>query len=263
MDSGGVSTETLKQLIVKTGAKKFAEIDGEDFYIYSFPGPMDVTAMFRPHAVVQDGLVQLYQAPQNLFFASESENMIFFIGKEPNLEWPEFAECIFELCELTGVKEICFVGSMSALVPHTRATRITCSCSDVATRKIYEEYGFSLANYEGPAGIITYLLSLASRRDIKMVSLVGSVPVYVHGDNPDAINTMTSKVAAILGLSLNLDDLHEVARIFERRLSELIDEEQELSETIKRLEADYDSETFDHEMPDLKRWLLQKGVRVD
>ena len=49
MDGGGVSTGTVECLIDKLGARKFAEVRPEGFYIYSFPGPMEMTALFRPH----------------------------------------------------------------------------------------------------------------------------------------------------------------------------------------------------------------------
>ncbi|HEX41066.1 MAG TPA: PAC2 family protein, partial [Phycisphaerales bacterium] len=49
MDGGEVSTGTVRYLIDRLDAEKFAEIDPEGFYIYSFPGLMEVTALFRPH----------------------------------------------------------------------------------------------------------------------------------------------------------------------------------------------------------------------
>jgi hypothetical protein len=38
MDGGEVSTGTVKSLINKLDARKFAEIEPTGFYIYSFPG---------------------------------------------------------------------------------------------------------------------------------------------------------------------------------------------------------------------------------
>ncbi|MHC4758882.1 MAG: hypothetical protein ACYTE8_09505 [Planctomycetota bacterium] len=37
----------------------------------------------------------------------------------------------------------------------------------------------------------------------------------------------------------------------------------ELVSNIAKLEEDYDNEVFDTEMPDLKNWLQQKGIRLD
>ena len=57
MDGGEVSTGTVKYLIEKLGAERFAEIDAEAFYIYNFPGAMELTALFRPHGKIKDGLL--------------------------------------------------------------------------------------------------------------------------------------------------------------------------------------------------------------
>ena len=130
MDGGEVSTGTVKCLISKLEARRFAEIDPEGFYIYSFPGMMEMTAMFRPHTKIEDGLIKSYETPRDGFFASEKEDLILFLGKEPNLNWREFGECIFSLCREFGVKIVYFIGSVSGLVPHTREPRMFCSASN-------------------------------------------------------------------------------------------------------------------------------------
>ena len=48
MDSGEVSTGTINWLITYLGARKFAEIEPEGFYIYNFPGGMETSASLRP-----------------------------------------------------------------------------------------------------------------------------------------------------------------------------------------------------------------------
>ncbi len=106
MDGGEVSTGTVKCVIDKLGAQRFAGVEPEGFYIYSFPGSMEITALFRPHTKIKDGLIKSYEIPANAFFYSEQNDLILFSGKEPNLQWEEFAECIFSLCEQFSVKMI-------------------------------------------------------------------------------------------------------------------------------------------------------------
>ena len=60
MDGGDVSTGTVERLVHLLSAKPFAEIDSEPFYIYNFPGSMEVTAMFRPHIDIENGLVNAF-----------------------------------------------------------------------------------------------------------------------------------------------------------------------------------------------------------
>ena len=72
----------MKCLIDKLGAQRFAEVGPEGFYIYSFPGSMEITALFRPHTKIKDGLIKSYEIPANAFYYSEENDLILFSGKE-------------------------------------------------------------------------------------------------------------------------------------------------------------------------------------
>src|SRR5688572_28179315 len=67
MDGGDVSTGTVRRLIDLVNAPPIAEIDPEPFYIYSFPGSMEVTALFRPHIEIEEGVVKTIDMPSNRF----------------------------------------------------------------------------------------------------------------------------------------------------------------------------------------------------
>lgn len=263
MDGGQVSTGTLKYLIERLEAQRFAEIEPEGFYINNFPGSMELTALFRPHTKIKDGLITYYEVTTNTFFYSDENDLILFMGKEPNLQWQEFADCIFSLCLEFGVKVIYFIGSVSGLVPHTREPRIFCSFSDAKLKASFQRYSVKFTNYEGPASIVTYLTANADRRGLSMANLVATVPVYVQGNNPKCIEAVTRRLAGILGLQVKIDDLRDISNEFERKLSDVVQEQPELAANIQKLEADYDNEIFDSEMGDLKNWLEQQGIRVD
>jgi proteasome assembly chaperone (PAC2) family protein len=263
MDGGDVSTGTIKCLIDKLHAEKFAEISPESFYIYNFPGMMEVTALFRPHTKIEDGLIKSFDAPRNEFFCAEDEDLILFLGKEPNLRWEEFAECIFSLCREFGVKMIYFIGSVAGLVPHTREPRLFCSASNMELRETLKHYGVNFTNYEGPASVITYMIAICGNCDVSMVSLVATIPAYVQGNNPKCIGAVARRLAGILDLPIELDDLRAISDEFEKRLSDVVQEQPELADNIRKLEEDYDNEIFDSEMGDLKKWLQQKGIRLD
>lgn len=263
MNGGEVSTGVVKCLIDKLDAEKFAEISPEAFYIYNFPGMMEVTALFRPHTKIKDGLIKSFEFPANTFFYDKKHNLILFLGKEPNLRWEEFAEYIFSLCVEFGVKSIYFIGSVSGLVPHTREPRLFCSASDEETKETFKHYGVNFTNYEGPASIVTCLTAGCKERDLSMVSLVATVPAYVQGSNPRCIEAVTRRLAGILGIQIDLDDLRVISDEFEKRLSEVVQEQPELANNIHKLEEDYDNEIFDSEMGDLKRWLQEQGIRLD
>jgi len=263
MDGGEVSTGTVKCLIEKLGARKFAGIDPEGFYIYSFPGMMEMTSMFRPHTKIKEGLIRSYEIPKNTFYCSEEDDLILFLGKEPNLRWEEFGECIFSLCAEFGVKMIYFIGSVSGLVPHTREPRLFCSASSPQLKENFHHYGVNFTNYEGPASVVTYLTASCSKRDLEMLSLVATVPAYVQGTNPKCIEAITRRLVGMLGLRVDLDDMRIVSEEFEGKLVDAVQEQPELEGNIRKLEEDYDNEIFNSEMGDLKTWLQEKGIRLD
>lgn len=263
MDGGEVSTGTVKSLIDKLDAERFAEIEPDGFYIYSFPGTMEITALFRPHTKISDGLIEAFDIPKNTFYVSEQSDLILFLGKEPCLQWEEFADCIFSVCEDFGVKIIYFIGSVAGLVPHTREPRLFCSVSDAGLVETFKHFGVNFTNYEGPASIVTYLTATCGRRDLSMVSLVATIPAYVQGNNPKCIEAVTKRLAGMLDLKVDLGDLTAVSEAFEKKLIDVIQEQPELAENIQKLEEDYDNEIFNSELGDLKTWLEQQGIRVD
>ena len=263
MNGGEVSTGTVKCLIDKLDAQKFAEIVSSGFYIYSFPGSMEITALFRPHTQIKDGIIKSCEIPTNTFYYNEQSNLILFLGKEPNLNWEEFTESILSVCVEFGVEMIYFIGSVAGLVPHTREPRLFCSVSQAGLKDKFQHYGVKFTNYEGPASIITYLTANCGNRDINMVSLVASIPAYVQGSNPKCIEAVTRRIAGMLELEINFDDLTSISEEFEKKLHEVVQEQPELENNIHKLEEDYDNDIFNNELGDLKTWLEQQGIRVD
>src|SRR4051794_39839321 len=151
MDGGDVSTGTAQRLIGLVHAKLVAEIDPEPFYLYNFPGSMDVAALFRPHIKIEEGLVTELAMPANLFFDHPPAKLVLFVGKEPNLAWRTFGDCILEVARRVGIRRILFVGSFGGSVPHTREPRLYVTCSTDELLPEMERYGLKRrSNYEGP-----------------------------------------------------------------------------------------------------------------
>ena len=263
MDSGEVSTGTINWLISYLGARKFAEIEPEGFYLYNFPGGMETGALFRPYTKIIAGRIRTYHQPQNTFYFDRKNDLVMFVGKEPNLNWQSFSELILAACSKLNVAEIYFVGSVAGLIPHTRDPRISCSVSDEALKGKLAGFGVKFTDYEGPAGFITHLTIEAAGNNISMSNLIATVPAYVHGENPRCVETMLKNLKVILGIDIELEPLRNLSDEFERRLTNAVRDMPELAETITKLEADYDKEIFDVQMTDLQDWLHKKGIRLD
>lgn len=263
MDGGDVSTGTVEWLVKTLNAQEVAGINPEGFYIYNFPGSMEVSALFRPHTKIKNGLIATLQPPENTFFCDEERGLILFRGQEPNFNWSGFADCIFSFASQAGVSALYFVGSFAGAVPHTREPRLISAVSDESLKLCLEQCGVSFADYEGPASFSTHLLTHAGRRGLQMASLVAEIPAYIQGTNPKSIEAVIRKLAILLNLEVNLDDLRTLAAAWEERVNGVLEEKTDLTKYIRKLEEDYDNQVFDTQMGDLKEWLEQQGVRVD
>lgn len=263
MDGGEVSTGTIEFLKTQFESKDCATINPRGFYVYNFPGDIEDADLFRPFVKIENGIISEFELPKNVFSCITDKNIILFSGEEPNMGWEDFSECVFEFCKQFDVKTVYFIGSVAGLTPHTRDPRITFSASDEKLRDYLHKTGLQPSDYEGPAGFITYLESKAAGENISVANLVAEIPAYVQGYNPKCIITSVKVIARLLDLKINLDELITESIDFQRKVSELVENQPELAEKIKDLERDYDNEAFDREMGDLKNWLGQQGIRVD
>lgn len=263
MDGGEVSTGTIDALVNGLDAAPVGEIDPDDFFLYSFPGSMEIAAMFRPHGKIEDGLVTEFTPPQNTFWCAPDQNTVLFSGKEPNMHWRDYADCVFEVVKQMKINSMYFVGSVAGLTTHTREPRIMCGASTAKLRDVMQSFGVRLSNYEGPVSMVTYLMTEAKRREIDMLLFVAEIPAYVDGRNPKCIEAVTRLLAKYLELPMDFDALHEESGTWEKRVGEAVEAQDELTEQVRRLEEAYDEEVFDTQMDDLKDYLHQRGVRLD
>jgi proteasome assembly chaperone (PAC2) family protein len=245
MDGGDVSTGTVRRLVHLLDAQPIADIDPEPFYIYNFPGSMEIAALFRPHIEIANGVVKSFDMPTNTFYSHDSGKLILFVGKEPNLYWRAFGDCIFHLAQEVGVQRVLFVGSFGGAVPHTREPRLYVTCSDASLLPQMEKYGVRRSAYEGPGSFTSYLMTQAKRAGVDMVSLVAEIPGYLQGPNPLSIEAVTRRLAKILKLPLDLDSLRTASTDWEMRISAAIEENEELASKVRELEEEYDNELLE------------------
>lgn len=240
MDGGDASTGTVRRFVEHLSAPVVAEIDPDPFYIFNFPGPMELAALFRPHIAIEGGLIEKVQLPASTFYAHAAGNLALFIGREPNLRWPTYRDCIFRFAYETGVTRILFVGSFGGAVPHTREPRMFVTCSDLAMLPEMERYGVGRTDYKGPGSFSSYLLTEAPAAGLRMASLVAEIPGYLQGTNPACLLAITRRLATILGVAVDLKELRQAATTWEMEVSTAVEQKEELAQTVRQLEEDYD-----------------------
>lgn len=245
MDGGDVSTGTVQRLVDLLGAEPFAEIDPEPFYIYNFPGTMELAALFRPEVEIDDGLLQRLEMPSSVFYCHPAADLVLFIGKEPNLRWRLFGECVLELARRVGVERILFVGSFGGAVPHTRDPRLFITCSDEELLGEMEQYGVRRSGYAGPGSFTSYLMTQARPAGLQMVSLAAEIPGYLQGTNPASIEAVTRRLSKMLKLPLDLDSLRAASTAWELQVSAVVEQDKELTDRVRELEEAYDRDLLE------------------
>ncbi len=242
MDGGDVSTGTVQRLVDLLQAKPVVEIDPDSFYIYNFPGTMELAALFRPSIEIEDGLIKTIDLPTAKFFCHEAANLLLFLGKEPNLRWPTFAECTLAVIDVFQVRRILFVGSFGGSVPHTREPRLHVTCSDAEMLPEMEPYASRRTAYEGPGSFASYLMTRVSDTGARMATLAAEIPGYLQGPNPVCIEAVTRRLAKILQLPLDLAPLRAASTEWELAVTAAIEKDDDTSGKVREMEEAYDNE---------------------
>ncbi len=154
------------------------------------------------------------------------------------------------------------VGALLADAPHTRPISVTgtSSNSDLAKR-----IGVEVSRYEGPTGILGVIQDAAQRRDIDAFSIWAALPHYAAGSpSPKATLALIEELSDFFDISIPIGDLPEAAKAWEIAVSQLAEEDSEISEYVKQLEADKDDSDFEETTGDeiakeFERFLRRQG----
>lgn len=242
MDGGCVSTGTVRQIMHGRELIEVARIEPDPFYIYNFPGSMEVAALFRPTVKYAGGMVDELHFPENVFLAAPASKLLFFLGQEPNLKWQAFADCMFGVCKAVGIKRIIFIGSFGGSVPHTREPRMFGSVSHESLKSVLAEHGATPSEYEGPSSFATLLMAQAPERGVQMLSFAAEIPGYLEGENPVSIEAVTRRMSRILNLPADLGRLRHASDEWEAKVTRAVEKDKKLAATIRELEEQYDNQ---------------------
>jgi proteasome assembly chaperone (PAC2) family protein len=214
-------------------AKKFADVDAEDFYNF---------ARVRPHVRIEEDYSRAITWPENAFYYHVDplldRDFVLLLGIEPNLKWRTFCEEIIGVCHTVGVTSALSLGGLVADVPHTRAPRITAFSSDPDLVERFPELSIRRSRYEGPTGIVGVLSDAFTKNGIPVGSLWGNVPHYISASpNPKVVHALLSRLSTIYGLGLELSEMERAGRRFERQVNEALQHNPEVAQYVKQLEA--------------------------
>lgn len=231
-DAADSATTAVKFLQNRWQPEKVAEIDSEDFYVFTET---------RPTIKLIDGLQRAVVWPTNQFFAHSdpalTRDVILFIGVEPQLKWKTFSNAFLEVCQHFHASEVVFLGALLADIPHSITVPITGTASDNEVMERLREMDIRTSRYEGPTGVLGVLHDICRRADIESATLWAAAPHYLAATpNIKVTAALLTYLNQFLSLGLDLSDIQSDAVHFEEQVTALVSRDPEASEYVRKLE---------------------------
>lgn len=231
-DAGDAASTALRWLRDRWASEPLAEIDGEEFYDFSET---------RPH-VRLEGFERVIDWPYvELTWGKDAgRDVIALSGQEPQTRWRTFARQVVEVAEALEVGMVLSFGALLTDVPHTVDTRVIGTSTDAS---LIDVHGLQRSQYEGPTGIVGVLHDALGAVGTRSASLWAPVPSYVPGaPSPKAALALVRRAAAILDIGITTTDLEIASAAYERQVSEVVADDDEMTEYVERLEQRYAEE---------------------
>jgi proteasome assembly chaperone (PAC2) family protein len=226
-DGGEAATIAARALRSQWGARRFAEIDPEEFYDFQ---------VNRPTVRLEGGTTRHVVWPANRFFSARvnDRDAIVFLGIEPNVRWRTYAAELLQVCSELQVSLLVTLGAFLADVPHTRPAPVNAASEDPAW---LARPGVVPARYEGPTGIVGVVNAAAAGARVPALSLWAAAPHYLpQSRNPKVALALLEALRDLTGLEVDTGEIELAARVFEREVSEAIEEDGNLAAYVRRLE---------------------------
>ena len=239
-DAADGASTAARYLARAWGARPFGAIDPEEFYDFT---------VTRPQVRLVDGVTRRIDWPEARLAAAslpgKPHDVVFLHAAEPQLRWRTFAATVVGVATALDVELAVTLGALLADVPHTHPVRVT---GTAANQQLATRLGLQRSRYEGPTGIVGVLQEALGRAGIASASLWATVPHYVSGTpSPKATLALVERATALLGVAIDTVDLEVAASAYERQVSEVVADDEDMAAYVRRLE-DQDSE---EEVPDV------------
>ena len=224
---------SMRYLLRKLRARKFATIDPEEFY--------DFTET-RPTTKLRTPWQRDLRWPRNQFHyyvrRGEGPDFVLFLGREPNLRWRTYIEVVLGLAEQCGVERVVSLGGTFDQVTHNGEPRVSGTALDSTLRKTMKGMGLSPSRYEGPTSIHSALGDACHKRGLATGSLWGHAPHYLQAaPNVKVCYGMLRKLSTLLDLTVDLEEMRRAAEALEVRVERLLADNAELREYVRQLDA--------------------------
>jgi hypothetical protein len=232
-DAGSAATGAVEHLSDVYEAESVFSIDPDDFYDFQ---------VNRPEVRLDDDDDRELVWPTTELRVAElpdGKPLVMVHGLEPNLRWRQFCTLLTSALKSANTRRVHLLGALLADTPHTRPIPVSTS---TANRALMTSMGLAPSTYEGPTGIVGVLADALERSGVQVLSSWAAVPHYVsHPPCPKATLALLSQLEQLLDTPLELGELPELARAWERGVDELAAEDSEVAEYVTSLEQQQDA----------------------
>ncbi|GAA1430993.1 filament polymerization regulator ParJ [Microlunatus lacustris] len=232
-DAGSAATGAVEHLSEVYESESVFAIDPDDFYDFQ---------VNRPEVKLdEDDDRELVWPTTELRIAElpDGRPLVLVHGLEPNLRWRQFCTLVTSALKSASTRRVHLLGALLADTPHTRPIPVSTS---TANRALMTSMGLAPSTYEGPTGIVGVLADALERSGVEVLSSWAAVPHYVsHPPCPKATLALLSQLEQLLDSPLELGELPELARAWERGVDELAAEDSEVAEYVTSLEQQQDA----------------------
>ncbi len=234
-DAGDSATAAIEHLQLTWEAADLVDIDPDDYYDFQ---------VTRPTVRMVDGVTRRVEWPTTRLSVCRppgaTRDVVLMHGIEPNMRWRKFCAELLAQIEDLGVTTVITLGALLADTPHTRPVPVTGTAYDAASAA---RFGLERSRYEGPTGIVGVLQDACVQAGVPAISIWAAVPHYVsQPPSPKATLALLHRVEEILDLEVPLGDLPDQAEEWQRTVSEMAEEDEDVRNYVRALEERGDAD---------------------
>ena len=234
-DAGDAASTAIEHLQLTWDATPLAEIDPDDYYDFQ---------VTRPTVRMVEGITRRIEWPTTRLAVcrppGSAVDVVLMHGIEPNMRWRAFCAELLHHVDRMGITTVVTLGALLADSPHTRPVPVTGTAYDADSAA---RFGLERSRYEGPTGIAAVFQDACVQAGIPAISFWAAVPHYVsQPPSPKATLALLHRVEEVLDVEVPLGGLPEQAEEWERTVSEMADEDEDVRNYVRALEERGDSE---------------------
>lgn len=235
-DAGDAASTAIEHLQLTWDATPLVDLDPDDYYDFQ---------VTRPTVRMVDGVTRRVEWPTTRLSVCKppgaNRHVVLMHGIEPNMRWRKFCGELLGHIDRLGVTTVVTLGALLADTPHTRPVPVTGTAYDADSAA---QFGLERSRYEGPTGIVGVLQDACVQAGVPAISIWAAVPHYVsQPPSPKATLALLHRVEEVLDVEVPLGGLPEQAEEWQRTVSEMAEEDEDVRNYVRALEERGDADS--------------------